>query len=1038
MLDAPNTRAKKSAEERSCLGNFEILRDSSEVPMLLGKGTFGRTYKARHRFLDTIVVLKVINEQYASNPVARQRFLVEGKAVARLSHPHIARLHDFGEADGVLYYAMEFCSGGSLADYVLQHGAFEVPQLIDVAIQISNALECAHAAGFVHRDVKPSNVMLAGPKLPLWTKLIDFGLVHATTPDTLGTSNAEEPMSEGRLIGTLLFASPEQLREQPVDGGSDLFSLGMTLWYLATGAPPESGGSAEIVSSRLNSESYAPRLPRSLPGELRQVLGRLLEKDVSRRFTSAGEALAAFRQCGVALGLKPVSSPIEAAIADDANAHPAMPMIFTKEQTCPPAIIESADGPLESEFKLLVRDGEAITGAYYSAEPLAAPGKFALLHVLLQELIDDGTAFERIRSNIGRIRSLALAPVIEPATIRKYSDFTIVAMEKPAGGDLLTALRAQGVVSFAGAHPFLQAIANTSDQMQGMNLPGVDLRAASILLESKDPGAPSPPTIETAAPKLLPRLLTALDIAGIVELADRADTGPAMTTDTFCDLDREDEPCAQFAKLLYRIVAGRNCHAAASLSAQGFVAVPGLSEQSNRILSLVIARQTRSLSCVELLRELLNVEGLSSSIAGSKAGLTATSIGTRTHPIPPSVQRSETGTATKPLPSHLASEQMASTVAKTADRVPLPPIEASSAATSNRRTPLPPLVHSGTPAPRRTGVWIGAAVAITVLGIGITIFFKSRPAERPITGPTDIQRTPASLTAQSKQPLPENIFVQLQDGLPNQPTFKIGNKIVGATRKGDGWSLPLRDTAMALPFNVTVEEAGYDKKEFTIRTADELAKGATFKVDRSKGKIEFIGIPSEYVQASCLMKDALPEEKDHVDVPKFSIGTELHGDGTPPLELPTGIYLVSLKGKSAKLRWPVLAALKRESTFAFNLPPLVDGRYAGQVLEVNLVTKTSESWIRRDSERQTLVDGRLNASGAYVARALPSATAGPDSGESTISIRLVDGETYDVYAAHADATDPQNFKLLGTVHRLSDRDATERSRRDPEQTSREK
>ncbi len=110
-------------------GNFEILRDESGSPRLLGQGTFGRTYQARHRYLETIVALKIISERFARDASVRDSFLTEARAAAKLSHPHIARLHDFGEKDGVLFYAMEFCAGGDLGDYVKTRGRLEAPYL---------------------------------------------------------------------------------------------------------------------------------------------------------------------------------------------------------------------------------------------------------------------------------------------------------------------------------------------------------------------------------------------------------------------------------------------------------------------------------------------------------------------------------------------------------------------------------------------------------------------------------------------------------------------------------------------------------------------------------------------------------------------------------------------------------------------------------------------------------------------------------------------------------------------------------------------
>src|SRR6266446_8549662 len=267
-------------------GNFEVINDPDGRPLLLGKGTFGRTYQARHCYLDTIVALKIITERYVADAAVRQRFFTEARAVAKLSHPHIARLYDFGEKDGVLHYAMEFCGGGSLADHVAKKGPLSLRRTIEIAQQISGALKCAHTAGFIHRDLKPSNIMLTTPDGPLFAKLIDFGLVQPSVPGATRSFADDQSADGARFLGTPLFASPEQLREEPMDVRTDLFSLGMTLWFLTEGRAPESGSSAEIAASRLNRENYAARLPSNLPLPFREVLGRLLEKDRKNRFAT--------------------------------------------------------------------------------------------------------------------------------------------------------------------------------------------------------------------------------------------------------------------------------------------------------------------------------------------------------------------------------------------------------------------------------------------------------------------------------------------------------------------------------------------------------------------------------------------------------------------------------------------------------------------------------------------------------------------------------------------------------------------------------
>src|ERR1022692_182082 len=201
MLATLNSGSKKDAPQRVQFGNFDIINDAEGRPLSLGTGTFGRTYQARHRYLDTVVALKIINERYAADAGVRQRFLVEARAVARLSHPHIARLYDFGEVDGVLHYAMEYCGGGSLADQVAKHGPLELPQVVEVGQQIAGALKCAHGAGFIHRDLKPSNIMLTDAKGSLFAKLIDFGLVQPSLPDATRSFGGDQSADGARFLG---------------------------------------------------------------------------------------------------------------------------------------------------------------------------------------------------------------------------------------------------------------------------------------------------------------------------------------------------------------------------------------------------------------------------------------------------------------------------------------------------------------------------------------------------------------------------------------------------------------------------------------------------------------------------------------------------------------------------------------------------------------------------------------------------------------------------------------------------------------------
>src|SRR5438132_11438991 len=401
MAAEPLLSPGEKATEKVRFGNFEVMNDPEGRPVLLGKGTFGRTYQARHCFLDTIVALKIITERYVADATVRQRFLTEARAVAKLSHPHIARLYDFGEMEGVLHYAMEYCGGGSLADYVANKGPLPLRQTIEIAQQISGALKCAHTAGFIHRDLKPSNIMLTTPEGPPFAKLIDFGLVQPSVPGATRSFADDQSADGARFLGTPLFASPEQLREEPMDVRTDLFSLGMTLWFLTEGRAPESGSSAEIAASRLNRENYAARLPTNLPLPFRDVLGRLLEKDRKNRFATAADLFNSLNACAAALGFRQArdyTEPPAAIDSEDAQATGSGALAKLE-----PIEIEAVDAPLSSQFNVVARINEDFTGINYVAEEVGKKGAMTILQVLHSLVLKDATSLYRYLVQIAQL-----------------------------------------------------------------------------------------------------------------------------------------------------------------------------------------------------------------------------------------------------------------------------------------------------------------------------------------------------------------------------------------------------------------------------------------------------------------------------------------------------------------------------------------------------------------------------------------------------------------------------------------------------------
>ena len=245
----------------------------------LGAGGMGQVYHARDRDLDREVALKVLANQYALHSEFVQRFQTEARAAARLNHPNIVQIYDFGETDKSHYLAMELVRGKTLKIELKKVGRFSESQTLDLALVICRTLEVAHRAGIVHRDIKPDNLMFSDQGE---FKLVDLGLAKCLHEDSSNTMT-------GQSLGTPHFISPEQITgDRPIDPRADIYSLGATLFNLATGKVPFDGTSgAHIMSRHLNDPMPDPRsIEPTLSGGFCQVVGRMMAKDPDHRYSS--------------------------------------------------------------------------------------------------------------------------------------------------------------------------------------------------------------------------------------------------------------------------------------------------------------------------------------------------------------------------------------------------------------------------------------------------------------------------------------------------------------------------------------------------------------------------------------------------------------------------------------------------------------------------------------------------------------------------------------------------------------------------------
>lgn len=612
-----NTERTPTPKMDRVYGDYAILADPKNPyePWVLGEGAFGVTYRAKHRVLREVVALKVLRSDRLG-PTEFRRFAREAKALRELSHPNIAAFDYVGMVGEQPYCAMEFCDGGDLQTLSAKKGGLSVRQVLLVGAQVCSALVEAHAKNYVHRDIKPSNLMLKvkGYPTPV-VKLIDFGLAGAID-DGLSSRELGIRSTEG-FKGTCLYASPELLREEPVDGRSDLYSLGICLWNLALGRKPaelDLTNQAELAQVHLSSVEFDLS---GLDDQLRWILEDLVKKSKERRIQTAEEALGRLKE-----SLDSLPAPDEeegddlAALlpSDSGSGNWTRRKVSFREHYL--EICEMMwESPVGAVYRMIrAEDGgeicAIIVGKFKTDDPETkeiGEERFAFLSELLEE-------HYRLSQSDDYPRCL-----IAPREWHWFRDGEIVVeCCLTEGIELQECLRRQGRVKFESILPFLWNLAKGMDFLKQHKLPGLALHETQMVVAPTEGGGGMfssfrGPDLESdwlrCVPKLIP--LRFPDDDGSAKMEETVSPSMMGTIIGGGQENAARDPVEALASKVYRWVGGRPVAQAAWITPEGYTSVPGIGAEANQILRMVISgKADRKLTCRGLLIRLCEAEGI--------------------------------------------------------------------------------------------------------------------------------------------------------------------------------------------------------------------------------------------------------------------------------------------------------------------------------------------------------------------------------------------------------------------------------------------
>ena len=444
--------------------HYQLLKNDQGNYVELGHGGMGVTYKAFDTSLYCHVALKVIAASLLGSSTAEERFLREARSAAQLRHRNVASVFHLGKRGESYYYAMEFIDGETVEELVKRDGPVNCLLALEIAEQVACALIAAEKRRLVHRDIKPSNLMLLregdGDVL---VKVIDFGLVKSA----IGQNASVNGLTAGGFVGTPYFASPEQLEQRDEDVRSDIYSLGVTLWYMLTGKPTFSGSLASVIAQHLDKSPPFETLAL-LPSAVVALLRRMLEKDVTRRIQSPSELRVELKRC---------IEELRGTASSERN-NPSQRGYQTAE-------LSSSRG-LNSQARV----GSVLQGRYRLIEDLNASEPGAAFHaedeelkqrVALRILHGDSAAFAMAGQEAAQAQNATHPNFVKVLALEREGDFGFIVLEWMEGFSLIDLVRARRELSVREVFQLVSQLAVAVDAAASLGLkPDISLSGVFV------------------------------------------------------------------------------------------------------------------------------------------------------------------------------------------------------------------------------------------------------------------------------------------------------------------------------------------------------------------------------------------------------------------------------------------------------------------------------------------------------------------------------------------------------------------------------